>query len=443
MRGEFTVAQYKQYVSKLESGSKSESKYESKAESGSKAEAKSESGAESGSKAESKFKYLTNLDDPDDEIIDHSAMDIACFHGDVKLVTILINYSECYFSGSCAVKGSRPETLEILLQHGKCSREVLTDACRSNQTDLIRLMFRYMDPQCFREQCLVVAIKDKNIYLIDYLLEKGIILNQGYYTPLIAACKMKDLTTVHKLLLHGADPNYGGHMDGSKNPIECACSRNCLEIVQTLIGFGAEPTEECFDLTILPEILVLLAKNGGFITTECLASFEDDCFYALLPYVSKNKAIRAACCSKLSRVQKLLTSKDDYKHDIEDDVDKDDSDWCHDNYYDYKPYSLLSYCIFSKSESLVILDYVLSLGFDPDDGDTISNICCLEEYSFDSDETKQYSQLPERTRLALDLYDLLISYGPVSTPSCLDETCENRPYIYGKKSWKLNNQLCL
>lgn len=202
---------------------------------------------------------------------DGKAIQQACISGHKKIVQILMEHGANFRSPQLLVKAceyGQIDILKLLVEQGAD-----LDACDDYNMDLIRMTFNK-------------NINHENHYqIIQYLLSKGLELDETHDRFLYWACKKGDFELAKLFLEHGANPNYLKRHFNSTNLkcskrhtnnfckgiycLEIATINNHLNIVQLLIKYGANFRH--------PKYIETLMREGSWEIIEWIINVTSKC----------------------------------------------------------------------------------------------------------------------------------------------------------------------
>ncbi|XP_064619615.1 ankyrin-1-like [Lineus longissimus] len=223
------------------------------------------------------------------------ALDIACSIGAIDTVRFLLRKGVSVSCDARTEEGNYPLFIACEFGHESLVKLLIRHGADVNQFDS---RLRYCCP-------INVAVERESQRISQILLDKGADVNsftridhhglRAVVSPLMQACRKRNLPIVQLLLRHGADVNLKNHNnktalhictdDGSSQP---TCRRECYsgyhsdgfdgvaksanpEIVRILLEYGADPhSEDSFNTTPLERVLLkiermmlLVAKRSG------------------------------------------------------------------------------------------------------------------------------------------------------------------------------------
>lgn len=139
-----------------------------------------------------------------------------------------------------AVTLGKPTCAHLLLEHGaRIDYDVFHRAKLTQRFDITPMLFRFAGKQA------------------DH--------------PLLYAIEFGDISSVHKMLENGIDPNIAGEIDGHiRTPLSLAAGYNASGIVALLLEYGAKPHCRIMPTDNGPSPLVAAINSGGISSLRIL-----------------------------------------------------------------------------------------------------------------------------------------------------------------------------
>jgi ankyrin repeat protein len=121
--------------------------------------------------------------------------------------------------------GRFPTTAPIQTDNNKLIRLEEVSQLLNNGADINALDSRHRSGAA-------IAVENEFLHLLNLLLKKGIDVNVGEMTPLHCACKKEQMSVVETLVKHGANINACG---AAQTPLSLLCENATLEAIESFI----------------------------------------------------------------------------------------------------------------------------------------------------------------------------------------------------------------